>query len=729
MPTLESRRVFISYARADAEKLAGDLQKALTEAGIGVWWDRMAMQSRGRTFLQEIRDAISECESLVAIVTPKALQSKYVESEWQHALLYCKRVVPILTDGDFSKLPKSLANYHVVNYVSRPSKGLTELIRLLREPPAPVAPLFQVPELPFHFVPQERLQGQISDYLLKDIQQPSTMQGSDRLVGIYGLPGVGKSVVSAALARSTTIRRSFEHGILWIPLGSVATAQEVAMLVRDRTRAVSSEARLSDRKEHVVADDLSVLLILDDVWDVSQFETVVNQIGPRGRILITTRNRALLTRIGAKIVEAAAFSREDSMQLLSNYSRTPVKELPVEASRLISLLGGLPLGLAVSAAMASEDISWRDVLAAITHADLSTMEAALPNYIHPGFHRAQQANLEMLERKFPGSQSRYHELASFDGSRGLDEEAVQMLWAETAGLDAEKSRLLLAALSQRVLLTLDSSAEPRRIRLHDMQSLYLRWRVPDTQSIHQFLLASYERRNGETWLERVGDGYLDRNIGMHLVAAGREAELVELLCDPRWIDRRLARADLSGLLTDYARVRSEMSVKRIGETLRLAAHVLVDRPEQLASQLIARLDGTNDELIRSFLSDVRKRLPQPGLLPRFSSLTRSGNALVSITRMSAYYGASAVAGDKQGRIWIVGTTSGTASACDSGTSSLLWESLPGEYPVIELSVDDGRGTVAVLFGDGSVCILTIEDGKEVRSSHVPAKHGLRPLCL
>ena len=284
-----------------------------------------------------------------------------------------------------------------------------------------------------------------------------------------------------------------------------------------------------------------------------------------------------------------------------------------------------------------------------------------------------------------------------------------------AGLDPEKSRLLLAALSQRVLLTLDSSTEPRSVRLHDMQRLYLRWRLPDTHEIHRSLLASYEKRKGETWLERVGDGYLDRNIGIHLAAAGREAELVELLRDPKWIERRLTRDDLPGLLSDYIRVQSDMSVKRIGETLRLSAHVLVDRPEQLATQLIARLEGDNGDSIRSFLLDARKRLPPPGLIPRFSSLTRAGTGLASIMRHRAFYGASVVAGDKQGTIWIVGTTNGSASAFDCRTGNLLWESPPSEDPITDVSIDDAQGTVAVLFGDGSARVLTLEDGKEVRS--------------
>jgi WD40 repeat protein len=202
---------------------------------------------------------------------------------------------------------------------------------------------------------------------------------------------------------------------------------------------------------------------------------------------------------------------------------------------------------------------------------------------------------------------------------------------------------------------------------------------------------------------------------MHLSAAGREAELVRLLRDPQWIERRLARDDLSGLLADYNRLHSDISVKRIGETIRLSAHVLVDRPEQLATQLIARLDKDDDVVARSLLADVRGRLPRPKLEPRFSSLTGPGSGLVSMMRHRAFYGASAVAGDEQGTVWIVGTRNGTASAFDAHTGNLLWESLPSEHPVSDLAVSDAERVVAILFSDGGARILTIEDGVEVRS--------------
>lgn len=51
-------RLFISYARADGEPLAQDLYRELTAQGHYVWWDRKTMEVRGKTFLQEIKDAI-----------------------------------------------------------------------------------------------------------------------------------------------------------------------------------------------------------------------------------------------------------------------------------------------------------------------------------------------------------------------------------------------------------------------------------------------------------------------------------------------------------------------------------------------------------------------------------------------------------------------------------------------------------------------------------------------
>jgi len=89
-------KIFISYARADDEPFVKQLYQDLTGHGFDIWWDNEKMESRGLTFLQEIRDAIEGLDRLIAVIGPNAVKSEYVKVEWEHALLFSKGVVPIL---------------------------------------------------------------------------------------------------------------------------------------------------------------------------------------------------------------------------------------------------------------------------------------------------------------------------------------------------------------------------------------------------------------------------------------------------------------------------------------------------------------------------------------------------------------------------------------------------------------------------------------------------------
>ena len=62
------------------------LHRDLTARGFEVWFDRMAMPSRGLTFHQEIQDAVAARERLVLVVGPEAAVSDYVRQEWQLVL-------------------------------------------------------------------------------------------------------------------------------------------------------------------------------------------------------------------------------------------------------------------------------------------------------------------------------------------------------------------------------------------------------------------------------------------------------------------------------------------------------------------------------------------------------------------------------------------------------------------------------------------------------------------
>jgi len=108
--------IFLSYARGDdvdpfdpATSFVARLHRDLTARGFEVWFDRIAMPSRGLTFHQEIQDAVAARERLLLVVGPKAALSDYVRQEWQFALQADKAVTPILRQGDYPLIPDALS--------------------------------------------------------------------------------------------------------------------------------------------------------------------------------------------------------------------------------------------------------------------------------------------------------------------------------------------------------------------------------------------------------------------------------------------------------------------------------------------------------------------------------------------------------------------------------------------------------------------------------------------
>jgi len=104
--------VFVSYARADDEPFVNRLCHDLSAIGFAVWWDRDAMESRGRTFLQELRDPIEQVEHVLAVIGPAAVKSDYVRVEWEHARIFAKTVIPVIRLGTYELVPEHLSHLH-----------------------------------------------------------------------------------------------------------------------------------------------------------------------------------------------------------------------------------------------------------------------------------------------------------------------------------------------------------------------------------------------------------------------------------------------------------------------------------------------------------------------------------------------------------------------------------------------------------------------------------------
>src|SRR5262245_11264451 len=85
--------VFISYARID-ERYATELMDRLAkEPDIAPWQDRISMSPGD--FEDQIKAGIDSADYLVLVMTPAALRSSWVETEWRYARENGRCIVPI----------------------------------------------------------------------------------------------------------------------------------------------------------------------------------------------------------------------------------------------------------------------------------------------------------------------------------------------------------------------------------------------------------------------------------------------------------------------------------------------------------------------------------------------------------------------------------------------------------------------------------------------------------
>lgn len=123
-----TREIFISYSRRDQEfvtRLASDLNSHVA----GVWFDQAAIQA-GQKWHDEIMDGIRECKAFILILSPDAVDSKYVREEVNKALELGKTIFPILYrpstwSGEFAAL------VHEVQTIDLRSGSYTENVQKL----------------------------------------------------------------------------------------------------------------------------------------------------------------------------------------------------------------------------------------------------------------------------------------------------------------------------------------------------------------------------------------------------------------------------------------------------------------------------------------------------------------------------------------------------------------------------------------------------------------------
>jgi hypothetical protein len=570
--------LFLSYARGDDEPFVKRLYEELTSVGFNVWWDRENMPSRSLTFLQEIREAIRKAERIIVIIGPEAVRSDYVRAEWQAALVESKVVVPVLRLGTYELLPSELRGLHCPDLRTERNweEGIAELIRILREPIPPLGELLGgIPPPPPYFQPRPTQMTQLADAFLLEAHEPVTLSVAETVMVVYGIAGVGKTVLIAAFARGTTTRRSFQDGVVWLNADPnsepLSVIQQLGDLLGDSiqyyTNISSGISRLREKLKNK-----KLLLIIDNAWFVEQVEPVLSALGVDCRLLVTTRGSELADAIGARSLEIGVLTEEEAHRQLADWTGAKVENLPQEAKQVARECGYLPFAIALNGAMARAGNTWADLLSALLNTQLDFAQKRLIGYPYENVIRSVRVSIDFLARDDPHAAERYKDLAVLRLESGVPEAAVWVLWNYHGGLTDRECRRLLTQLEGKAMLRLKGESPQRIVTLHDLQLDYLRAALEDKVDANRALLSAYWAKCPDDWPSGPNDGYFHEHLVDHLFLAEQEDEVHRLLRirdeagRNAWYEAHAANGSLARFATDVRqawrktkeRVRSEI---------------------------------------------------------------------------------------------------------------------------------------------------------------------------
>lgn len=225
-----------------------------------------------------------------------------------------------------------------------------------------------------HICLLESLLAGPKEWLAEVLQQLAlNQQSGQKLLGIHGMGGIGKTTLATAVfdaaLHEISRRRTFLH------VGAECTSYEAisakrCKLLQNLTASNVLPSFSSPQQERqalrgILENGGPLLLVLDDLWTAEQLCTllgcedssskrpagVVAAMPPGSRVLLTSRSEAVVTVPGHNCWPAALFDRNHAFQLLCQKafgdSAPPDDFTAAQQTQALTICGGLPLALCV----------------------------------------------------------------------------------------------------------------------------------------------------------------------------------------------------------------------------------------------------------------------------------------------------------------------------------------------------------------------------------------------
>ena len=131
--------IFISYSRsAEDELLARELEQDLRRAGINVWFDGSRLHA-GENWAFEIGKALEDADFMVLLLSPDAVNSRWVANELEYALTHEKferTLVPVIVRpvdrGKFPWILEAMKHIQWLDATRNRAGAVKQLIKLVQ---------------------------------------------------------------------------------------------------------------------------------------------------------------------------------------------------------------------------------------------------------------------------------------------------------------------------------------------------------------------------------------------------------------------------------------------------------------------------------------------------------------------------------------------------------------------------------------------------------------------